>query len=72
MDFIATKTGEKLYIQVTEDMRSETVREREFSPLRQIRDNYEKNVIALNCNIPTDHEGIKMVRLIDFLLESYC
>ena len=72
VDFIATKTGEKRYIQVTEDMRSETVREREFSPLRQIRDNYEKNVIALSCNIPTDHEGIKMVRLMDFLLESYC
>ncbi len=70
VDFIATKTGEKRYIQVTEDMRSETVRERELSPLRQIRDNYEKDVIALNCNIPMDHEGIKMMRLMDFLLES--
>lgn len=72
VDFIATKTGEKRYIQVTEDMRSETVRERELSPLRQIRDNYEKDVITLNCNISTDYEGIKMVRLMDFLLESYC
>lgn len=72
VDFIATKTGEKRYIQVTEDMRSETVRERELSPLRQIRDNYEKDVITLNCNISTDYGGIKMVRLMDFLLESYC
>lgn len=68
VDFIATKTGEKKYIQVTEEISSEAVRERELSPLRQIRDNYEKDVIVLNCSIPTDQEGIKIIRLLDFLL----
>lgn len=70
VDFIATKTGEKKYIQVTEEISSESVRERELSPLRQIKDNYEKNVIVLNCSIPSDQEGIKIIRLLDFLLEE--
>lgn len=70
VDFIATKTSEKKYIQVTEEISSETVRERELSPLRQIKDNYEKDVIVLNCSIPSDHEGIKIIRLLDFLLEE--
>lgn len=70
IDFVATKVGEKKYIQVTESMDSESVRERELSPLCQIRDNYEKNVIALNCSIPMDQNGIKVIRLFDFLLEE--
>ena len=47
VDFYCNKNRRKRYIQVTEDMRSETVREREFSPLRQIRDNYEKKCYRL-------------------------
>lgn len=70
VDFIAIKTGEKRYIQVTEEISSKAVQERELSPLCQIRDNYEKNVIVLNCSIPMDWEGIKIIRLMDFLLES--
>ena len=40
---IATKADEKLYVQVTESMESETVRARELAPLQKIADNYEKN-----------------------------
>lgn len=43
VDFIATKADEKLYVQVTESMESETVRARELAPLQKIADNYEKN-----------------------------
>ena len=43
VDFIATKADEKLYVQVTESMESETVRTRELAPLQKIADNYEKN-----------------------------
>ena len=35
-----------------------------------IRDNYEKLVIAGSCNDPITQDGIKIVRLTDFLLES--
>jgi len=44
VDFIATNTNEKRYIQVTESMNDPATRERELAPLRQIRDNYEKIV----------------------------
>ena len=38
----------KKYIQVTESMMSEDVRNRELTPLQNIRDNYEKSFYRLN------------------------
>ncbi len=70
IDFIATKTGEKKYIQVTESMRAPETRERELAPLMAINDNYEKMVIAMERGLETDVEGIKIVRAIEFLLEK--
>ncbi len=69
VDFIATKTDEKKYIQVTESMTAPETRERELAPLRKIRDNYEKLVIALECNLSQTQDGIKIVKALDFLLE---
>lgn len=68
VDFIATKTDEKKYIQVTESMSAPETRKRELSPLRKIRDNHEKLVIALDCNPSTTQDGIKVVDALDFLL----
>ena len=68
IDFVATKADEKLYVQVTENMDAPETREREMNPLRQIRDNYGKMVIALECGLPVLQEGIRIVRLFDFLL----
>lgn len=69
IDFIAAKTDEKKYIQVTESMNTPETRERELAPLRKIRDNYEKIVIALECDLPQTHDGIKIIKALDFLLE---
>lgn len=69
VDFIATKADEKKYIQVTESMNVPETRERELAPLRKIRDNYEKMVIALECDLIRTQDGIKIVRALDFLLE---
>ena len=69
IDFIATRDDVKIYYQVTEDMTVETTRERELAPFMAVRDNYEKVVIAMNTNSTAPVEGIKIVRLIDFLLE---
>jgi predicted AAA+ superfamily ATPase len=69
IDFIAKKDDVKIYYQVTDDMSSESTRERELAPLRAVRDNYEKVVIAMSTNSTAEVEGIKIVRLIDFLLE---
>ena len=68
MDFIATKADEKKYIQVTENMNAPETRERELAPLRKIRDNYEKLVIALECDLTQTQDGIKLIRALDFLL----
>lgn len=69
VDFIATKADEKKYIQVTESMNTPETRERELAPLRKIRDNYEKIVIALECDFTQTQDGIKIIRALDFLLE---
>ena len=69
IDFIATRDGLKVYYQVTDDMTAESTRERELAPLMAVRDNYEKIVIAMTTNSTAPVEGIKIVRLIDFLLE---
>ena len=69
VDFIATKVDEKKYIQVTESMNALETRERELAPLRKIRDNYEKIVIALECDLAMTQDGIKIIKALDFLLE---
>lgn len=69
VDFIATKADEKKYIQVTESMNAPETRERELAPLRKIRDNYEKLVIALECDLSQTQDGIKIVKALDYLLE---
>ena len=69
IDFIAVRDDVKIYYQVTDDMTAESVRERELSPLKAVRDNYEKIVLAMNTNSTASVEGIRIVRLIDFLLE---
>lgn len=70
VDFIATNATEKRYIQVTESMNDPSTRERELAPLRMIRDNYEKIVIAGSCAYPVTEDGIKIVKLTDFLLDE--
>ncbi|MDD6489329.1 MAG: ATP-binding protein [Clostridia bacterium] len=68
VDFIATTTDDKKYIQVTESMQSEDVRKRELAPLQKIRDNYEKIVLSLEPGLDTSYNGIKSLNLIDWLL----
>ena len=68
VDFIATKADEKKYFQVTENMNAPETRERELAPLRKIRDNYEKLVIALDCDLMQTQDGIKIMKALEFLL----
>lgn len=70
VDFIATKDEEKIYYQVTDEMIAESTRMRELAPLMEIRDNYEKIVIARSVDSTASVEGIIICRLTDFLLES--
>lgn len=69
VDFISTKANEKLYIQVTETMKDESVRQRELKPLLKISDNYKKIVITLDKAIDNEYDGINVYQIIDWLLD---
>ena len=70
VDFIATTADDKKYIQVTESMMSEDVRNRELTPLQNIRDNYEKIVLSLEPGLDASYDGIRSENLIDWLLSQ--
>ena len=70
IDFIATKMNEKKYIQVTDNMNAPETRTRELAPLQAAQDNFEKTVIAMDCDLISDVDGIKIVKALDFLLSE--
>lgn len=67
VDFIAQKQDERMYIQVCYVLTPENT-EREFRPLEQIQDNYEKIVLSMNSLLPINRGGIKQKSIVDFLL----
>lgn len=69
VDFVATKSDDKLYVQVTESMVSEDVRKRELAPLQKINDNYEKIVLSLDTGLDSSYDGIKSINVIDWLID---
>ena len=69
IDFIATRDTEKTYYQVALDMDALETREQMLAPLMSVRDNYEKIVLALHTTSTAPIEGIKIVPLLEFLLQ---
>lgn len=70
VDFVAEKRGEFTYIQVTADMVSESTFDREMKPLYAIQDNYEKIVLTLDKLTVGNYDGIKVVNVIDWLINK--
>ena len=70
VDFVAQKQGVLHYYQVTADMTNEDTFDREIRPLQSIKDNYEKIILTMYHMTPGDYEGIKVVPLLDWLLEK--
>lgn len=69
IDFIASTTEKKMYIQVSETLAGEETRTRELAPLQAIRDNFEKIVLTTDTLFTgTSEEGIKIINIIDWLL----
>lgn len=69
VDFVASNANEKIYYQVTQTMVSEQTRERKLRPMMQIRDNYKKIILTADKFFPDSADGVKIVNLIDWLLD---
>ena len=69
VDFIAENMNEIKYYQVTQSLLNKEVREREINSLEKIKDNYEKLIITMDKTINKDYNGIKIINIIDFLLD---
>ena len=70
VDFVASRQGEKLYVQVTQEIHSEKTEKREYERLLEIRDNYPKYVLRTDEFASGNYEGIKTMHIADFLLSK--
>ena len=69
VDFVCKKNDETIYIQVSYLLASEDTKEREFSVLENIKDNYPKYVLSMD-EFDMSRNGIKHVNLIEFLIKE--
>ena len=70
IDFVATRQNEKIYVQVTQEIKSEKTKKREYDRLLEIHDNYPKYVLTTDEFAGGNYEGIKTMHIADFLLSS--
>lgn len=70
VDFIAKRNDVYTYIQVTASLVDENTFDREIRPLKLIEDNYKKIILTLDRYTLGNYNGIKVINLIDWLLEE--
>ena len=70
IDFIAERQNERLYVQVTQEIRSEKTAKREYERLLEIRDNYPKYVLTTDAFAGGNYQGIRTMHIADFLLST--
>jgi predicted AAA+ superfamily ATPase len=72
IDFIAERINgsEKIYVQVCTEFTSEGTIEREFSPLKEIKDHHSKYVVTLDKYWKENVDGVVGIHLQDFLLRE--
>ena len=70
VDFVAENPKTIKYFQVTQTLVNEEVKNRELRSLENIDDNYEKIILTMDRTINNDYNGIKVVNIIDWLLNE--
>ncbi len=68
VDFVASKQNDKLYIQITREIKSEKTEKREYDRLLEINDNYPKYLLRTDEFAGGNYQGIKTMHVADFLL----
>ena len=68
VDFVAEKNGERLYVQVCLEFTTQETYDREFAPLKEIKDNHPKYVVSLDSHANRNDDGVIGISLKDFLL----
>ena len=71
VDFVVNDDGETKYYQVSKDVSIVETFEREISPLRNIKDNYDKYLIVLEDGIAGDLNGIKLENVTKWLVDEW-
>lgn len=69
VDFIALKSGQPTYFQVSLSVRDDATLQRELAPLLQISNHYPKYLLTLDPDPLVLHEGIQQIYALDWLLE---
>lgn len=70
IDFVCTRGGETLYVQVAVELSLPETIAREFGNLLKIKDNYPKIVVSAERSFENTYEGIKHIYIRDFLSSS--
>lgn len=70
VDFIVKGDRGPEYYQVCYDLNNEDTFKREVTPLRSMDDNYPKTIVVWNDYPLKDIDGIRVVRIMDWLTES--
>ena len=70
IDFVAQRSNEKFYIQISDNISGQETFERECFPRLQIRDAYPNMIIARTKHPKYSYEGIEIHDIADWLLQE--
>ncbi len=71
VDFVTNADNGVVYYQVSETVRGESTLARELAPLKSINDSYPKILLTMDINPPIDHNGIRQINVVDWLLGDF-